>query len=151
MKTRRDDKARRQGKKARRNTILSEPLSVLRLSLFSSTGLQYWRARDWLDQAGAGGGKFYRKLHQLVYCSLPFSTQCWDIDSIYLGNIEITHREMLKYLWNRGQNPTSEREKLQKELFSFSKNVAYGFPNKPLAMDWDPHLQLPLSSFQDLL
>ena len=112
--------------------------SVLRLSWFSSTELQYWRVADWLDQRG----KFYRKLHQLVYCSLPSFTQCWDIDTIYLGNIEITHREMLKYLWNRGQNPTSEREKLQKELFSFSKNVEYGFPNKPLAMDWDPHLQL---------
>ena len=49
---------------------------------------------------------------------------------------------MLKYLWNRGQNPTSEREKLQKELFSFSKNVEYGFPNKPLSMDYDPHLHL---------
>ena len=49
---------------------------------------------------------------------------------------------MLKYLWTRGQNPTSEREKLQKELFSFSKNVEYGFPNKPLSVDWDPHLQL---------
>ena len=49
---------------------------------------------------------------------------------------------MLKYLWNRGQNPTSEREKLQKELFSFSKNVEYGFPNKPVWLDWDPHLQL---------
>ena len=49
---------------------------------------------------------------------------------------------MLKYLWGRGQNPTSEREKLQKELFSFSKNVQYGFPNRPVGMDWDPHLQL---------
>ena len=49
---------------------------------------------------------------------------------------------MLKYLWGRGQNPTSEREKLQKELFSFSKNVQYGFPNRPVGLDWDPHLQL---------
>ena len=49
---------------------------------------------------------------------------------------------MFKYLWSRGQNPTSEREKLQKELFSFSKNVQYGFPHKPVSMDWDPHLQL---------
>ena len=48
---------------------------------------------------------------------------------------------MLRYLWNRGQNPGSEREKLQKELFSFSKNVQYGFPHKPVAMDWDPHLK----------
>ena len=49
---------------------------------------------------------------------------------------------MLRYLWNRGQNPSSEREKLQKELFSFSKNVQYGFPHKPVDMDWDPHLKL---------
>ena len=48
---------------------------------------------------------------------------------------------MLKYLWNRGQTPASEQEKLQKELFSFSKNVPYGFPHKPVAMDWDPHLK----------
>ena len=50
--------------------------------------------------------------------------------------------KMLKYLWNRGVNPGSEREKLQKELFSFSKNVQYGFPHKPVSMDWDPHLKL---------
>ena len=108
--------------------------------MFSSTGLQYWRAE--LLARLNHWGKFYRKLHQLVNCSLPSFTKCWDIDTIYLGNTEITLSTMLKYLWNRGQNPTSEREKLQKELFSFSKNVEYGFPNKPLSMDYDPHLHL---------
>ena len=48
----------------------------------------------------------------------------------------------MKYLWNRGQNPTSEREKLQKELFSFSKTVEYGFPARPVSLDWDPDLGL---------
>ena len=38
---------------------------------------------------------------------------------------------MLKFIWGRGQGPTAERVKLQKELFNFSKNVTYGFPSKP--------------------
>ena len=38
---------------------------------------------------------------------------------------------MLKFIWGRGQGPTAERGKLQKELFNFSKNVTYGFPSKP--------------------
>ena len=38
---------------------------------------------------------------------------------------------MLKFIWGRGQGPTAERVKLQKELFNFSKNVTYGFPCKP--------------------
>ena len=38
---------------------------------------------------------------------------------------------MLKFIWGRGQGPTAERVKLQKELFNFSKNITYGFPNKP--------------------
>ena len=81
--------------------------SVLRLSWFSSTELQYWRVADWLDQRG----KFYRKLHQLVYCSLPFSTQCWDIDSIYwdntLGNVEISLEPRTES--NLGERKTPER------------------------------------------
>ena len=49
---------------------------------------------------------------------------------------------MLKYIWNRGQTPTVDKEKLQKELYAFSKNVLYGFPHKPVSMDWDPQLEL---------
>ena len=67
---------------------------------------------------------------------------------------------MLKFIWGRGQGPTAERVKLQKELFNFSKNVTYGFPNKPgtcdrnitvnignfvsssACIDWDPELRL---------
>ena len=41
---------------------------------------------------------------------------------------------MLKFIWGRGQGPTEERVKLQKELFNFSKNIAYyDFPSKPTA------------------
>ena len=41
---------------------------------------------------------------------------------------------MLKFIWGRGQGPTVERVKLQKELFNFSKNIAYyGFSSKPTA------------------
>ena len=47
---------------------------------------------------------------------------------------------MLKYIWNRGQTPTVDKEKLQKELYAFSKNALYGFPHKPVSMDWDPQL-----------
>ena len=80
-------------------------------------------------------GKFYRKFHQLGWSLQPPTF----IDIIYFEN---KTSEMFKYLWSRGQNPTSEREKLQKELFSFSKNVQYGFPHRPVGMDWDPHLEL---------
>ena len=43
----------------------------------------------------------------------------------------VTGSTMLKFIWGRGQGPTAERVKLQKELFNFSKNVTYGFPSKP--------------------
>ena len=49
---------------------------------------------------------------------------------------------MLKFIWNRGQTPAMDKEKLQKELYAFSKNVLYGFPHKPVSMDWDPQLKL---------
>ena len=39
------------------------------------------------------------------------------------------------------QAPSSEKEKLQKEIFAFSKNVQFGFPYKPSDMDWDPMLR----------
>ena len=73
---------------------------------------------------------FYYFLSLYSWHSWHFVTPLWHFCDI-----------MLRYLWNRGQNPGSEREKLQKELFSFSKNVQYGFPHKPVAMDWDPHLK----------
>jgi len=49
---------------------------------------------------------------------------------------------MLRFLWNRSQAPSSEKEKLQKEVFAFSKNVPFGFPHKPTDLDWDPVLRL---------
>jgi len=49
---------------------------------------------------------------------------------------------MLKFIWGRGQGPTAERIKLQKELFNFSKNVTFGFPSKPSCLAWDPVLKL---------
>ena len=49
---------------------------------------------------------------------------------------------MLKFIWGRGQGPTAERLKLQKELFNFSKNITYGFPHKPACIGWDPELRL---------
>ena len=49
---------------------------------------------------------------------------------------------MLKFIWGRGQGPTAERLKLQKELFNFSKNITYGFPHKPSCFAWDQELKL---------
>ena len=49
---------------------------------------------------------------------------------------------MLKFIWGRGQGPTAERLKLQKELFNFSKNITYGFPHKPACLGWDSELRL---------
>ena len=49
---------------------------------------------------------------------------------------------MLKFIWGRGQGPTAERLKLQKELFNFSRNITYGFPHKPSCLGWDPELRL---------
>ena len=43
------------------------------------------------------------------------------------------------------QAPSSEKEKLQKEIFAFSKNVQFGFPYKPSDMDWDPMLRCCLN------
>ena len=86
-------------------------------------------------------GKVLQKVTSAgFYCSLPSFKKCWDIDNTVHLNKKVG--KMLKYLWNRGQNPTSEREKLQKELFSFSKTVEYGFPARPVSLDWDPELGL---------
>ncbi|KAK9303165.1 hypothetical protein QLX08_005108 [Tetragonisca angustula] len=49
---------------------------------------------------------------------------------------------MLKFIRGKGQQPTTERQKLQKDLFAFRKTVQHGFPNKPTALAWDPSLRL---------
>ncbi|XP_069685247.1 lethal(2) giant larvae protein homolog 1 isoform X2 [Periplaneta americana] len=49
---------------------------------------------------------------------------------------------MLKFIRGKGQQPSAERQKLQRELFAFRKTVQHGFPNKPTAMAWDPALRL---------
>ncbi|XP_033211249.1 lethal(2) giant larvae protein homolog 1 isoform X2 [Belonocnema kinseyi] len=49
---------------------------------------------------------------------------------------------MLKFIRGKGQQPTAERQKLQKDLFAFRKTLEHGFPNKPTALAWDPSLRL---------
>ncbi|XP_015589197.1 lethal(2) giant larvae protein homolog 1 isoform X2 [Cephus cinctus] len=49
---------------------------------------------------------------------------------------------MLKFIRGKGQQPSAERQKLQKDLFAFRKTVQHGFPNKPTALAWDPSLRL---------
>lgn len=49
---------------------------------------------------------------------------------------------MLKFIKGKGYQPSSERLKLQKELFGFSKTIPHGFPHRPSALSWDPKLQL---------
>jgi len=49
---------------------------------------------------------------------------------------------MLKFIWGKGHGPSTERLKLQKELFGFNKSVTHGFPNKPSSVAWDPELKL---------
>ncbi|XP_053961405.1 lethal(2) giant larvae protein [Anastrepha ludens] len=45
---------------------------------------------------------------------------------------------MLKFIRGKGQQPTAERQRLQKELFSYRKTVQHGFPHKPSAIAYDP-------------
>lgn len=49
---------------------------------------------------------------------------------------------MLKLIWGKGQGPSAERVKVQKQLFGFSREVNHGFPNKPTCLAWDPQLKL---------
>lgn len=49
---------------------------------------------------------------------------------------------MLKFIRGKGQQPTAEQQKLQKDLFGFRKTVQHGFPNKPTGLAWDPGLRL---------
>ncbi|KAK6642514.1 hypothetical protein RUM43_004016 [Polyplax serrata] len=49
---------------------------------------------------------------------------------------------MLKFIRGKAQQPSADRQRLQKELFAFRKTVHHGFPNKPTALAWDPELRL---------
>uniref|UniRef100_A0A1B0FDF2 Lethal(2) giant larvae protein n=1 Tax=Glossina morsitans morsitans TaxID=37546 RepID=A0A1B0FDF2_GLOMM len=45
---------------------------------------------------------------------------------------------MLKFIRGKGQQPTAERQRLQKELFAYRKTAQHGFPHKPSALAFDP-------------
>ncbi|KAI5723945.1 hypothetical protein M8J76_013128 [Diaphorina citri] len=47
---------------------------------------------------------------------------------------------MLKFIQGKRQQPSADRQKLQKELFAYRKTVQHGFPNKPTCIAWDPEL-----------
>ncbi|XP_050540876.1 lethal(2) giant larvae protein isoform X2 [Daktulosphaira vitifoliae] len=49
---------------------------------------------------------------------------------------------MLKFIRGKGQQPSAERQKVQKDLFAFRRTLQYGFPNKPTAIAWDPLLRI---------
>ncbi|CAH0563460.1 unnamed protein product [Brassicogethes aeneus] len=49
---------------------------------------------------------------------------------------------MFKFIKAKGPHQTAERQKLQKELFSFRRTLQHGFPHKPTALAWDPSLRL---------
>ncbi|KAH8279621.1 hypothetical protein KR018_008349 [Drosophila ironensis] len=45
---------------------------------------------------------------------------------------------MLKFMRGKGQQPTAERQRLQKDLFAYRKTAQHGFPHKPSALAYDP-------------
>uniref|UniRef100_A0A8D8IJ21 Lethal(2) giant larvae protein n=1 Tax=Culex pipiens TaxID=7175 RepID=A0A8D8IJ21_CULPI len=49
---------------------------------------------------------------------------------------------MLKFIRGKGQQPSAERQKLQKELFAFRRTAQHGFPHKPSALAYDPTSRL---------
>ncbi len=49
---------------------------------------------------------------------------------------------MLKFIWGKGQGPSAERVKVQKQLFGFSREVNHGFTSKPVCFAWDSELEL---------
>nr|XP_040222509.2 lethal(2) giant larvae protein [Anopheles coluzzii]XP_040222510.2 lethal(2) giant larvae protein [Anopheles coluzzii]XP_040222511.2 lethal(2) giant larvae protein [Anopheles coluzzii]XP_049463038.1 lethal(2) giant larvae protein [Anopheles coluzzii]XP_049463040.1 lethal(2) giant larvae protein [Anopheles coluzzii] len=49
---------------------------------------------------------------------------------------------MLKFIRGKGQQPSTERQKLQKELFAFRRTAQHGFPHKPSALAYDPKSKL---------
>ncbi|XP_022222435.1 lethal(2) giant larvae protein [Drosophila obscura] len=49
---------------------------------------------------------------------------------------------MLKFIRGKGQQPTAERQRLQKDLFAYRKTAQHGFPHKPSALAYDPVAKL---------
>lgn len=49
---------------------------------------------------------------------------------------------MFKFIKAKGPHQSAERQKLQKELFSYRRTLQHGFPHKPTALAWDPSLRL---------
>ncbi|XP_058062000.1 lethal(2) giant larvae protein isoform X1 [Anopheles bellator] len=49
---------------------------------------------------------------------------------------------MLKFIRGKGQQPSTERQKLNKELFAFRRTAQHGFPHKPSAVAFDPKSKL---------
>uniref|UniRef100_A0A2M3Z2P4 Lethal(2) giant larvae protein n=1 Tax=Anopheles braziliensis TaxID=58242 RepID=A0A2M3Z2P4_9DIPT len=49
---------------------------------------------------------------------------------------------MLKFIRGKGQQPSTERQKLNKELFAFRRTAQHGFPHKPSAVAYDPKSKL---------
>lgn len=49
---------------------------------------------------------------------------------------------MLKFIRGKGQQPTAERQRLQKELFAYRKTAQHGFPHKPSALAFDSKSKL---------
>uniref|UniRef100_A0A6P4F242 Lethal(2) giant larvae protein n=2 Tax=Drosophila rhopaloa TaxID=1041015 RepID=A0A6P4F242_DRORH len=45
---------------------------------------------------------------------------------------------MLKFIRGKGQQPSVERQRLQKDLFAYRKTTQHGFPHKPSALAYDP-------------
>ncbi|XP_037709326.1 lethal(2) giant larvae protein isoform X2 [Drosophila subpulchrella] len=45
---------------------------------------------------------------------------------------------MLKFIRGKGQQPSVERQRLQKDLFAYRKTAQHGFPHKPSAVAYDP-------------
>ncbi|CAG0898627.1 unnamed protein product [Cyprideis torosa] len=49
---------------------------------------------------------------------------------------------MFKFMHRKGGHHSTDRLKLQRQLFDFRRTAHHGFPNKPSAMAWDPDLRL---------
>ncbi|KAL3273313.1 hypothetical protein HHI36_014764 [Cryptolaemus montrouzieri] len=50
---------------------------------------------------------------------------------------------MFKFIKAKSPHQSNaERQKIQKELFSYSRTAQHGFPHKPTALSWDPTLRL---------
>lgn len=49
---------------------------------------------------------------------------------------------MFKFIKAKGPHQSAERQKLQKELFSYRRTLQHGFPHKPTALAWDSSLRL---------